>query len=446
MTVKLTSQRFQFMVLFVMLFVFRTFFGLSKLFYGRSDIENDALQTYLIGLKFYTTHVWPYFGPDQYDQTTGFHFQIAGALEGLMVGLPFWLLRIPEAPFLFLNLLSLSALALLAWYLSKKFSNLSLTFIFVWLSLLPWTLNQSTQVFNVSYLLFGSVVFFLGFFEAVPEFSIQWLSSAWAFALMGFGLFWDMQFHQSWVLLLPFLLGAWVWRRKSKLGGKGELLGLVLGSILPFDCLLPTLIQYGFLKPAGGLAHAATVFNFSNFEMFFTVLARYLSLPSFEIPRFIGGSTAERMAFLKQVPLIIPPAVFLTLAGWVQPFVLLGFPWVKQGKPFGVRRLYLLTMLGFFLVWGCFWFATTGPSAHMYYVLLPMVAAYSLAVWDKLAFKPILKGLAIACVFASVWFQAGTAGERITGDSLYQDRDRIVQAIYQKDYRLLGDRRPWVTY
>jgi hypothetical protein len=103
MSVKLTSQRFQFMILFVILFAFRTFFGLSKLFYGRSDIENDALQTYLIGLKFYTTHLWPYFGPDQYDQTTGFHFQIAGALEGLMVGLPFWILKIPEAPFLFLN-------------------------------------------------------------------------------------------------------------------------------------------------------------------------------------------------------------------------------------------------------------------------------------------------------------------------------------------------------
>jgi hypothetical protein len=444
--VKLTSQCFQFMVLFLILFVFRTFFGLSKLFYGRSDIDNDALQTYLIGLKFYTTHGWPYFGPDQYDQTTGFHFQIAGALEGLMVGLPFWILHVPEAPFLFLNFLSLSALALLAWYLSKKFSNLSLIFIFVWLSLLPWTLNQSTQVFNVSYLLPGSVVFFLGFFEAIPEFSIQWLSPAWAFALMGFGLFWDMQFHQSWVLLAPFLLGAWVWRRKSESGEKGELLGFILGSIFPFDCLLPTLIQYGFLKPTGGLAHAATVFNFSNFVMFFTVLARYLSLPSFEIPRFLGGSTVERIAFLKQVPFVIPPAVFLTLVGWVQPFFLLGFPWFQQGKAFGVRRLYLLAMLGFFLVWGCFWFATTGPSAHMYYVLLPMVTAYSLAVWDKLALKPILRGLAMACVFASVWFQAGTAGERINGDSLYQDRDRIIQAIHQKDYRLLGDRRPWVTY
>ena len=461
MNVKLTTQRFQFMVLFAMLFVFRTFFGLSKLFYGRSDIENDAFQTYLIGLKFYTTHAWPYFGPDQYDQTTGFHFQIAGALEGLMVGLPFWLLHIPEAPFLFLNLLSLSAIALLAWYLSKIFSNLSLTFIFVWLSLLPWTLNQSTQVFNVSYLLPGSVVFFLGFFEAVPEFSIQWLSPAWAFALMGFGLFWDMQFHQSWVLLAPFLLGAWVWRRKSKLGGKGELLGFILGSILPFDCLLPSLIQYGFFKPTGGLAHAATVFNFSNFKLFFTVLARYLSLPSFEIPRFIGGSTAERMAFLKQVPFIIPPAIFLILVGWVQPFFLLGYPWFKgliklfrsSGYPWlrgewtlPVVRLYALAMPGFLWVWGCFCFATTGPSAHMYYVLLPLAAAYSLAVWDKLALKPFCKGLAIACMFASVWFHAGMAGERITSDSLYRDRDRIVQAIHQKDYRLLGDRRPWVTY
>jgi hypothetical protein len=278
---------------------------------------------------------------------------------------------------------------------------------------------------------------------------------------MGFGLFWDMQFHQSWVLLAPFLLGAWAWRRKSKSNSKGEFLGFLLGSILPFDCLLPTLIQYGFLKPTGGLAHAATGFNFDNFKMFLTILARYLSLPSFEIPRFLGGSTAERMAFLKQVPFIIPPGIFLTLVGWVQPFFLLGYPWFKglikllcssdppwlKGEwTLPVVRLYVLAMFGFLLVWGCFCFVTTGPSAHMYYVLLPMVAVYSFAVWDKLALKPFWKGLAIACVFASVWFQAGMAGERITGDSLYQDRDRIVRAIHQKDYQLLGDRRPWVIY
>jgi hypothetical protein len=458
---KLTINRFQFMVLFVMLYVFRTFFGLSKLFYGDSDINRDALQTYLIGLKFYTTRNWPYFGPDQYDLTTGFHFQISGALEGLMVGLPFYICPIPEAPFLFLNLLSLTALALLAWYLSKKFQNLSLTFIFVWLALIPWTLNQSTHVFNVSYLLFGSVVFFLGFFEAVPEFSNRWLSPAWAFALMGFGFFWDMQFHQSWVLLVPFMGGAWFWRRKSKLSSKGELMGLVLGSILPFDCLLPTLLQYGILKPGGGLAHAATLFHFDNFIMVLTILARYFSLPSFEIPRFIGGSTVERWAFLLQIPFVIPTAFFLILVGWVQPFVLLlypvlagliqvrrlsGYPWIKWERDGSVVRLYLLSILGFLLVWVCFWFSTTGPSAHMYYVLLPMVAAYSFAVWDQLALKPFARGLAVVCIFASLWFQTGTACQQISGDSLYQDRDRIVQAIQEKDYRLLAPRRPWVIY
>jgi hypothetical protein len=442
---KLTINRFQFMVLFVMLYVFRTFFGLSKLFYGDSDINRDALQTYLIGLKFYTTHNWPYFGPDQYDLTTGFHFQIAGALEGLMVGLPFYIRSIPEAPFLFLNLLSLTALALLAWYLSQKFQNLSLTFIFVWLALMPWTLNQSTHVFNVSYLLFGSVVFFLGFFEAVPEFSNQWLSPDWAFALMGFGLFWDMQFHQSWVLLMPFIGGAWFWRRRSKLASKGELLGFILGSILPFDCLLPTLLQYGILKPGGGLAHAATLFHFDNFKMVLTILARYLSLPSFEMPRFMGGSTAERWAFLLQIPFVIPVAFFLILVGWVQPFVLLLYPWFEE-KAFWVRRWYGLAMSGFLLVWVCFWFSTTGPSAHMYYVLMPMVAAYSFAVWDQLAVKSFARGLAVVCIFASLWFQTGAACQQISGDSLYQDRDRIVQAIQKKDYQLLAPRRPWVIY
>ena len=101
---------------------------------------------------------------------------------------------------------------------------------------------------------------FWAFFEAVPGFSrANGFHPPGPFRADGCWAFWDMQFHQSWVLLVPFLLGAWVWRRKFKLDSKGELMGFILGSILPFDCLLPTLLQYGILKPAGGLTHAATL-------------------------------------------------------------------------------------------------------------------------------------------------------------------------------------------
>src|SRR5258708_40298347 len=108
------SKLLKFILLFFFLFAFRTAFGLSQPFFGV-----DELQTYLIGLKCYTTGTWPYFGPDLIVTETGFYTQIPGALEGLLVGLPFHLLPIPEAPFLLLNLLSLSALALLSRYITR---------------------------------------------------------------------------------------------------------------------------------------------------------------------------------------------------------------------------------------------------------------------------------------------------------------------------------------
>jgi hypothetical protein len=98
------------------------------------------------------------------------------------------------------------------------------------------------------------------------------------------------------------------------------------------------------------------------------------------------------------------------------------------------------------LVWGCFCFTSAGPAAHMYYVLIPLVTAYSFAIWDRLALKPLWKGFAIACLVASVWFQMGSACQRITTDSIYADRPRVVKAIQEKDYRLLGERRSWVAY
>jgi hypothetical protein len=184
------SNKAKYLFLFVLLLAFRTLFGLSLNFFGGGEIGQDALQNYLIGLKFYTTGAWPYFGPDKYLLDTGYHFQVPGALEGLVIGLSFYLLPIPEAPFLLLNLLSLSTIALLSFYISKRLPGLSFTFLFIWISLLPWTLNYSTHVFNVSFVLFGSILFFVGFLEALPGLSFKWISHPKAFAMMGFGLFW----------------------------------------------------------------------------------------------------------------------------------------------------------------------------------------------------------------------------------------------------------------
>ena len=100
------------MLALVLAFCFRLGVGLCSQFYTGTE---DEKQIYLIGLKFYTTGNWPYFGPDV-TRT----IQIPGALQGLVVGLPFYLAPIVEAPILLLNILSFGALAFLAWYCSRR--------------------------------------------------------------------------------------------------------------------------------------------------------------------------------------------------------------------------------------------------------------------------------------------------------------------------------------
>ncbi|HXL74055.1 MAG TPA: hypothetical protein VN963_10580, partial [bacterium] len=222
------SKRTQFILLFLFLLIFRISFGLSQPFFSP-----DEIQTYLIGLKVYTNHIWPYFGPDLIVTETGFYTQIPGALEGLCAGLPFYLLPIPEAPFIFLNLLSLSALALLSWYISKRVREIPFLFIFAWLALLPWNLHESTNIINPSWLLFGSVFFVIGFLEAIPETDLGFWTPFTAFAAMGFGLFWNMQFHYSWVLLPPFIVMVLVWRLwRGAIRSFSEIRGLLLGSLI----------------------------------------------------------------------------------------------------------------------------------------------------------------------------------------------------------------------
>ena len=62
------------------LFAFRLFFGLA------SDLfSEDYTQVFLLGLGYYATGVWPYFGPD----VTWTSSEIPGALQSLLVGVPF---------------------------------------------------------------------------------------------------------------------------------------------------------------------------------------------------------------------------------------------------------------------------------------------------------------------------------------------------------------------
>ncbi len=232
---RLTSRHLWVLVLLLAVFVFRLGFGVcSDLF------TEDETQVYLLGLRYHASHQWPFFGPDvNWTQS-----EIPGALQPLLVGAPFDLWPIPEAPYLLLNALSMGSLCLFAAYVSARLPRVPRWLLGGWVLTIPWTLDFSTHILNTSYILPASLVFFLGFFESWPPLAIGRVRPTVALALMGLSLGWIVQIHMSWPLLLPFIGAAFLARLREGPRALAASLGaFALGAAATGILLLPTLVD-----------------------------------------------------------------------------------------------------------------------------------------------------------------------------------------------------------
>lgn len=417
-------------------FLFRLAFGLcSEIWFI------DQRQIYLIGLKYFCTGQWPYFGPD-----VAPHIQLPGALQGLVVGMPLKVCHIPEAPYVLLNLLSFSGLCLFAWYCSKRLPRFPKWIIYAWLLTAPWVMNWSTNIDNDSYVIFGSCLFFIGFLETISALSLKVISPSWANFMMGFALFWNAQFHMSYVILIPFVLvSTFLQWKESGFKTLLHLATFILGCLSTGIFILPTLLQYGLSQGSGGSANAIT-FNPENFLSFLTVLLRFLSLASCEIPRFIGAHTADRLAFLRENFWIAPFAVVAWILGILQAAGLL-VGWFQKNKSQkdwpAVKTLALGTFL---LIYVCFLFAIKAPAAHTYYLTLPIAMLYGFYVFSPWVSKKWFLTVAKVLLVCNIAFHAGLALHNLPEKSLYKNRDLFVKAIAEKNYTLLGERRPDTLY
>ena len=400
----------------------------------------DQRQIYLLGLKFYTTGLWPFFGPD-----VAAHIQLPGALQGLVVGLPFYLLPIPEAPYLFLALLSFSGLSFFAWYCSKRLPQFPPWIIWTWLLTAPWTLNWSTNIDNDSYALFGAILFFVGFLESIPTLRGHLVSPRAANLLMGFAFFWNAQFHMSYVIFAPFLIFSIFLQIKTSAQPRSNLLTLILGALISGLFLLPTFLKFGLIQGTGGAGNAVA-FNPDNFSSVLTILARFLSLACCEIPRFLGANSADRLAFLEENLWIAPFAVIAAAIGIAQALTLL-FSGFRQLHPLkDWKAIKLLTLFTFFLIYLSFLFAIKTPAAHTYYITLPVAMLYGFYAFSPWASKKWFLNTAKVLLISNIIFHAGLALHNFPTKSLYKDREIFVKAIAERNYHLLGERRPDTLY
>jgi hypothetical protein len=428
--------------LLLLLFAYRLAFGLATEFWFVDD-----LQVYLIGLKFYTTGQWPFFGPDLVFPSIS---QIPGALQGLLVGLPFFVAPVPEAPFVLPNVLSLVALVLLAWYARRRLPMLPRWLVYGLALTLPWALFYSTHVVNPSYVLFGAVLFWLGVVEATVFPDAPVLPRRLADYLQGFGLVWVMQLHMSWTLLVPFVGIAWIARvRRGE--GLPALGAVLLGGATVGTLLLPTILTHDLR--AVGSTRGAIRLTLLNARDFGSIAAKFLSFASYELPRFIGPTHRARVAWLTSSGSVAPFALLSVGVGLLQPvaFVLL---WFRRREPApgwtGIKVLAAATILLTCLV---FLFTVREPWSLTFYLTFPMAFLYSLFCYAHFLERPWTLTLAALVLVSGLVTQTALAGRNLTDrsqyptrGSLYLDRDRVTAAIAARDYRLLGERRPGTLY
>lgn len=434
------SRRLVLLFLLLLAFLFRLGFGLCSQF-----LDEDTRQIYLLGLKFYATGAWPYFGPDVTST-----IQIPGALQGLVVGLPFYVLPIPEAPYVLLNVLSFSSLCFFAWYCSKRLPDIPKWFVWSWLLTAPWTLDLSTHIYNPSYVLPGAILFFVAAIETYPFLTHDLVPRKWANFMMGLALCWIMQFHLSWVVLVPYVaLSFYLQFRKVGHEALSSFAWFAGGAFLTGSFLLPTFVKYG-LAAGMGSTNETVGLNSENLLRHLNivegVLGRFLSFASFELPRFIGPNTAARLAFMKQNLWLIPIVAFLTLVGILQCIALVVL-WFRKSHPQNDWKAFkYFTLATVVLLYFSFLFSMKAPVSHTFYVTLPVAMLYSLYCWSEFLKKKGWQMFAKVFVVSGIIFHIGLAASNLKQVSIYLERGKIVEAIKAKDYRLLGERRAGSRY
>lgn len=424
----------KFTLLFLLFFPLRFLFGIVSEFWFP-----DEMQVYLIGLKFYSGGHWPYFGPDIV--YTG--SQIPGALQGLLVGSSFYLFRIPEAPYILLNLLTFLFLFLLGHYIKKyQLPGIPEWFLWPWIFTAPWVMSFSTHILNPSYVLPAAILFFISLLEIIPGTRKNFIKSNTAFLFIGICTLWIFQFHMSWILLLPLIFIAFL--NTLKKGLKHIFLSIfyfLAGCILSGVFLLPTFIKYG---PAAGSGDTASniIFNLSNAKEFLTVLSRFLAFGSFEVTLFTGASTASRLTFLNDYLWASPFIIIAALIGYAM-IVWMLIAWFRKNNNDGWKTVKRLLLFAFLYTWLSFFFSVKGPSSHTFYLMFPLVMIFSFFCWQPLFKTKWIRIVALILILCNTIFHVALGFDNFKKHSMYLDREKPLKAIQQKDYKIFGERRPY---
>lgn len=95
------------------------------------------------------------------------------------------------------------------------------------------------------------------------------------------------------------------------------------------------------------------------------------------------------------------------------------------------------------ILWISFFFSVKGPSSHTFYITFPLAMIYSMFVWKELFIHRWFRQMMAAMLISGILVSSALIHEHYYSRSLYKNRDVVQQAISEKDYHLLGERRSY---
>ena len=315
----------------------------------------------------------------------------------------------PEAPYVLLNLLSMAALAAFAWYITVRLPSLPAWLVWGWLMTLPWTLEFSTHIINPSYLLAPALVFFLGFFEAVPAFRLGKMPEPLAFALMGAAASWVLQIHMSWPLLCAHAAFAWLSARRGGARAMAANAAGFAGGFLVFAVLLiPTFVVFGLQAGSGGTLRNLRP-HWVNPWIAITILARLLFVRE---PRNLAVHRDRRWQAL-DVParVICGSCRWRSWSGWPASGSRSGCcaNGFARGRRFAEWRALRMLVAGTVaLVYASYWFVLEPSQAHAFYVVAPVAFMFAAYCWTFVD-SPRWRRIAAVVLVLNIAFHVGQA-------------------------------------
>src|SRR5262249_55816289 len=262
---------------------------------------------------------------------------------------------------------------------------------------------------------------------------------------------WVMQFHLSYVLLLPYVVASLYLQYVEFHAGTGRMAMRFLAGFLTMGIfLLPTVAWFGW-NVGPGTALALIGFRPGNLvahaESPFDILARFLSFASFEILPFVGPDSAARVAFVRQYPWMVPIVALLLAVGIAQPLamVLIGVFGKLTNTPGwpAVRGICAATLGVLYLA---FAFSPKRPHAHTFYVVLPVAMIFSLYCWNELLQRTKWQLCAGVLLVCGIVFHAVLGVYKQAHHPWRADRQAVAHALAEGNYRAFGERRAGAIY